>query len=756
MEPNRPERSRRERRAQARQEKKKTAGPAKSSGTAIGAGLAGLAALVGGGAAPADAATFTVTNLGDTGVGSLRQAISDANGAAGADTIDFQAGLLGTILLTSGQLDITDSVTIQGPGATSISVSGNSASRVFYLYNPASLIDVTISGLTIDSGAAGFGAGIVDFDENLTLDGVTARFNTASVSGGGIAVVGADMTLTIKNSKITGNIAANSGGGIYVASAAAVSVQDSTIVNNTASGGVGGGVYSYLPYGAVDFDETTISGNTAPGPGGGVEFFFSYGSSSFTGSTLSGNSGLRGGGVFFYLPVEPLTVENCTISGNQATGGTGGGVYLYTLYTGTSELRHTTIAGNSAPAGSGGGVILINGSVPMNHMILGDNTAAADPDLSGGTFDLSYSLVEAPGSATINNIVGNVLNQDPQLAALANNGGTTETQLPAAASPAVDSGDPAFAPPPTTDQRGLPRVFNGRIDMGSVELGATLMPGTIQLTMATASVAENAGTVTITATRTGGTDGAVSVTITSANGSAIAPGDYGTIPGGTMLSWADGDGASKSINVTIVNDPDPEPDETFSVSISNPTGGATLGNPTTEQVTILTDPADDVSVIEVPTLGDFGKVLFAALTAAAGFLLLRKKKSLAAPVLVASLALGAAPADAARMASVEVRATNLAQLSTQGDTVTIRLADGTVYHVTKSKFMLLEGRRGRRGQAPGTVSPNQPIVLRVRRTADGTVRRMRIIIEDSAAAAQAEVAKTRAALAHAKAKPGHP
>ncbi|HEV7670440.1 MAG TPA: choice-of-anchor Q domain-containing protein [Thermoanaerobaculia bacterium] len=751
MEPNRPERPRRERRALARQEKKQAGGSAKSPGGAIGAGLAGIAALAA--ATPANA--ITVINLNDSGAGSLRQAILDTNAAAGPDMIDFQPGLLGTIVLTSGQLDITDSVTIQGPGATSISVSGNSASRVFYLYNPASLLDVTISGITIDSGSDGFGAGIVDFDENLTLDGVTLRNNTASISGGGMAVTGGDMTLTIRNSRITGNIAAGSGGGIYVASAAAVSVENSTIANNTASY-VGGGVYSYLPYGPVDFDQTTISGNTTAGPGGGVEFFFSYGSSSFTGSTVSGNSGIAGGGVFFYLPVEPLTVENCTVSGNQATGGDGGGIYLYSLYSGASELRHTTIAGNTA-AGSGGGVILVNGAVPMNHMILGDNTAGADPDLSGGTFDLSYSLVEAPGGAVINNVVGNVLNQDPQLGALANNGGTTETQLPAGTSPAVDAGDPAFAPPPTTDQRGLPRVANGRIDMGSVEL-APLVPGTIQLTMTTVSVAENVGTVTITATRTGGTDGAVSVTITSANGSAIAPGDYGAITGGTMLSWADGDGAPKSINVSIVDDTDPEPDETFSVSISNPTGGAALGSPTTEQVTILSDPADDLSVIEVPTLGDFGKALFAALTAAAGFLLLRRKKGLAAPALVVSLALGAAaaPADAARMAPLEVRATSLAQLSTQGGTVTVRLADGTVYHVTKDKFVLLEGRRGRRGHAPGTLSPNQPIVLRVRRAADGTVRRMRIVVEESAAMAQADAAKIRAAVTRAaQGKAGH-
>lgn len=749
MEPNRPEQTRRERRASDRREKKRTEGSAKSPGTALGVGLAGIAALAGG-ATPADAATFTVTNVADAGAGSLRQAISDANGAAGADTIDFQAGLMGTIVLTTGQLAITDSVTIQGPGAASISVSGNSASRVFYLYNSASLLDVTISGITIDSGAASIGAGIVDFDENLTLDDVTIRNNSASVDGGGLWANGLTLDVTIRNSRITGNTATDDGGGIYINNVATMTIEDSTIANNTA-GGRGGGAYFYIPVGLLTIDTTTISGNTAAFPGGGLGFFYSSAGASFVDSTLSGNSGTDGGGVFFYLPVEPLTVENCTISGNQATTGQGGGIYLYTLYTGASEIRHTTIAGNSAPASVGGGMILVNGTLPANHLIVGDNTASGDPDLSGGTFDLSFSLVEAPGGAVINDLGGNVLNQDPQLGALGNNGGTTETQLPAGASPAVDTGDPAFVPPPATDQRGLPRVVGAQIDMGSVELAAPLVPGTIQLAMTAVSVAENVGTVTITATRTGGTDGAVSVTITSANGSAIAPGDYGAIPGGTMLSWADGDGAPKSINVTIVDDPDPEPDETFSVSISNPQGGAALGTETTEQITILEDPADNLSVVEIPTLGDFGKVLFAALTAAAGFLLVRRKKGLAAPVLIVSLALGAAPADAARKAPQEVRATTVAQLSTQSDTVTIRLSDGTVYQVAKDKFQLVEGRKGRRGRTPGTLSANQPVVFKVRRAADGSVRRMKLIVVENAAAAQAQAAQAQAAQGKPKA-----
>ena len=71
-----------------------------------------------------NAATFTVTNLADSGPGSLRQAILDANVAPGSDDLIFQAGLTGTIILSS-VISISDSITISGPGAAALSVSGN-------------------------------------------------------------------------------------------------------------------------------------------------------------------------------------------------------------------------------------------------------------------------------------------------------------------------------------------------------------------------------------------------------------------------------------------------------------------------------------------------------------------------------------------------------------------------------------------------------------------------------------------------------
>src|SRR5262245_28102836 len=89
---------------------------------------------------------FTVTNLNDSGAGSLRQAVLDANAAAGADTIDFQTGLTGTITLTSGEIAISDAVSVHGPGASVLAVSGNNNSRIFNISPAPAASAITVEG----------------------------------------------------------------------------------------------------------------------------------------------------------------------------------------------------------------------------------------------------------------------------------------------------------------------------------------------------------------------------------------------------------------------------------------------------------------------------------------------------------------------------------------------------------------------------------------------------------------------------------
>lgn len=536
------------------------------TGSAVAAGLAVLAAPA------ADAATFTVTNTNDSGAGSLRDAIVTANTNAGPDVITFAPTVTGTITLTSGQLYIGDSVDIQGPGAATLTVSGNNASRVFYIYNSDALIDVTISGLTITQGTASFGAGVINFSENLTLDHDVIT-NNAGGTGGGVATGGG--TLNVLNTTISGNTAAGTGGGIYFYDNASPSlIQDSVISGNQATG-AGGGIYFYGPNYDVTIRRTTISGNTSGSRGGGIYFYDTDGGDILIdSSTISGNTAQFGGGIYFYNVDDPVTITNTTVSGNTAAFG--GGIVFYGSGIASFTINSSTISGNTA--NTGGNLASYFNAVTLNNTIIADGIASKAPDLYGGDFTLNYSLVETPGTATVIVNPGSITGVDPQLGPLQNNGGPTQTQLPATGSPAIDAGDPAFVPPPSTDQRGFPRVAGARIDMGAVEVQG----GAIQFGSATYTVAENGGSVTITVTRTGGTDPAT-VQYATSNGTATAGADY-TATSGT-ITFAAGQ-VSTTFNVPILDDTLVEGNETFNVTLSNPSPGATLGVNSSAVVTI--------------------------------------------------------------------------------------------------------------------------------------------------------------------------
>jgi len=111
--------------------------------------------------------------------------------------------------------------------------------------------------------------------------------------------------------------------------------------------------------------------------------------------------------------------------------------------------------------------------------------------------------------------------------------------------------------------------------------------GTLQFSAATYSVAENGGNATITVTRTGGSAGAVGVSFATSNGTATAGPDYTATS--QTVSFASGDTANKTVSIPIVNDTSVEPNETINLALSNPTGGVTLGSPSTAVLTITDD-----------------------------------------------------------------------------------------------------------------------------------------------------------------------
>lgn len=633
--------TRQQRRAAERSRRKRTRG--------LLVGLGALAVT-----APATAATFTVTNLNDANAGSLRQAILDANAAAGADTIVFQAGLTGTITLATGELLITDSVTIDGPAAGPgvITVSGNDSERVFHIENAGAVppINVTVNRLTMTHGASGSNGGAVaSIGENLTMDNVVINNSAAFMGGGGgLSFNGANAAaLSLTHSTISGNTAPNgAGGGVEIANSAGSSYLADDAITGNHAGYSGGGVLTELFGGAASFRllRSTISGNTAgelaqyKGFGGGVSIngFYTYDATvtaqivdtTFSGntadpqtggfgggldvsrvvgatirqSTFSGNNTAQSGGGMRLINVGtaliPLIVENSTVVNNSATTGSGGGIYEF----GTSfiDLREITVTGNQSASGGAGVHDFEPGLANIVNSIIANNTAAAGttPDVhadSDTAITANYTLIKTPGTQLFAGNTGNITGQDPLLGPLQTDPGSpTATEKPGCGSPAINAGDPGFTSPPATDQRHLPRVTKGRIDMGAVEV----QPGVVQFTTNAASVGEGGGTITLTATRTGGADNPIAVSYATADGTAkstasgIGTPDY-TAASGT-LNWADNDAANKTFSVTIVQDSVFEPNETFTATLSSTACGATLGANATETVTINNDDAPPV------------------------------------------------------------------------------------------------------------------------------------------------------------------
>jgi len=536
--------------------------------------------------------TFAVTNLLDSGSGSLRRALQDANTHPGADQVTFSS-VSGTLALTSGPLAITDSVAISGPGSDLLTIDGNLAAPLVQINITDA--DITLSGLTLTRGAAvdsrggaitcemavgqagstltisdavitgnvGFGIGVKVFtspeyspypNENTAqviisdstvsansdggvtfetyynkatptlqvthstisgnsgpgLDGssyhpwmsayYTAQIDiqdSAILDNHGIGVSGGCTAVSVNNSTISGN-----GGGVAAGAGtfcdmnhygpSQTIVENSQIVgndwgvwggrfgypfviNSQVSGNRGNGVYLYTGGGAIVIESSRISGNDGVGV---VESSGGYADSmcSVSNSTIDNN---QGGGIevsnFTGWVHNELDISNSTISGNF---GAFGGVRFYSAEQGPLRIRNSTIVGNSADAQGGGvqwGYYFENEARAMleNSIVAGNTVGGSGSDLEG-IFTAAYSLIQAPGAATIHEPVAgsNLIGVDPGLGPLQDNGGPTPTHALLSGSPALDRGDPDFAPPPDFDQRGDPyaRVGHGRLDIGAYEV----------------------------------------------------------------------------------------------------------------------------------------------------------------------------------------------------------------------------------------------------------------------------------------------
>jgi hypothetical protein len=413
----------------------------KSHSTKIAALCAATFALLP--AASATATSFPVTNTGNSGAGSLRQAITDANGNAGLDQIPISA--TGTIQLASALPDISGQTQISGPGAASLTVRRNVLTAFPIFTIGAGSVD--ISGLTISNGDSSTGGGIattvgtattltnvvvtgnssgggIGGRGALTLNGTTVSGNTSGGAGGGI---GGSDDATLINSTVSGNTASG-GGGISTPAASLLSLTDSTVTGNDAS--VGAGIAT-SKLSTLTLTRVTVSDNDAVAAGGGLSI---NGSATITDSDINGDNdaGTNGGGitvsVFGDVDLvdssvsdndavgngggidnqgdEDLTLSGTTVDANQS-GGVGGGILHQT---GDLTVSNSTFAGNQAD-GSGGGIATVSGTTSINSATIVGNAADVDGvngDLGGGGI-----AEEGPGTPVVSNtlIASNTVGQ---------------------------------------------------------------------------------------------------------------------------------------------------------------------------------------------------------------------------------------------------------------------------------------------------------------------------------------------------------
>lgn len=343
-----------------------------------GAGVLGAVLL----ASPAGAATFTVANTDNTGIGSLALAIVEANASPGADTIEFAPGVTGMINLVVNLPDITDSLTIRGPGSDALTISGNTLYHAFTIATAGSG-GVTISGLTIDGSDTRWtgessGGAIAVTDTALTLDDVTLTNNRARPTSADTPAEAFGGGLGVNNAPGTGDVV----------------ITNSVMTNNVAEG--------------------TPGGESDGEPVGGGGAWITADNITVTNSTFSENQAVVGAGIFA-IARESLTLTSLTVSNNNATE-MGGGL----IAAGSNVvISDSVVSGNQAPEGIIGGVYIAtddgenSGTVSVTNTRISDNTSA----LVGGAFIVGYAEDFKPSLDRVT-VTGNVATDLPDTPSL--------------------------------------------------------------------------------------------------------------------------------------------------------------------------------------------------------------------------------------------------------------------------------------------------------------------------------------------------
>ena len=525
---------------------------------ALAVTLCVLVAGLGWGAAPASARTITVTSTLDSGSGSLREALVDAQNG---DTIVVPGG---TINLAE-RLQIVHSVTIEGQGPQATVISGSEKNRVFEVESGVTAtisgIDIKLGKVSATKGTPARGGGIVVEEASLTLAGDRLEENEAAANGnggenggtaeGGAVYADAKSEVVLLSSVVRENFAralgigshggGAAGGGIYALGTLRIAGGEVSANTSDASGVSGGLAYgggiAYEDASATrsaaiedatiaenEVDAVGETGGTASGGGlklaGPSPERLAADTIYRNGASASGSPGAAGSvtGAGAVVGGGPATLVNLTIDENMAivestkgAGGTVEGGGLKTEGPGPSTLTNSTVISNDTrvagtPAGSSLGAEL---ATAANISV--ENTIVAQGP-TGGKFNCHV----APGGA-IASLGGNIdsgtdcgftgagdrTNTDPLLGALQSNGGPVQTIAPQSGSPAIDGGQEAGCP--STDARGVLRPAGAACDIGAFEVGTPSA-----LTGPASGISTSAATLTGTARNPDLAAGAVS------------------------------------------------------------------------------------------------------------------------------------------------------------------------------------------------------------------------------------------------------
>lgn len=454
-------------------------------------------------ASAAAAAVETVQNGNDTGAGSLREAIKDVESGG---TVVIPAGI-GTISLTSGALQISRSMTIEGAGATQTTIDPGRHSGAFFIFGSPI---VTIEGVQIVNGKVGSpgletgGAGIDQVGGSLTVaDSLLAQNEvdtgtTGFPRGGGIATWMGATALTLRNTVVADNLIhgqGNQGAGVYV-KGAGLTIEGGSIKGNTSQGEdmFGGGLYfsgtrASLSHLSITGNEVrTITDVGVLGEGAGLEIQGGTGNT-LEGLTIAGNrvvmnepgaenvSAMRGGGGT--IEGTGTAIVNTTVAGNSVTENIkkNGAAYGGGLFTGeTVKIVNSTLVGNAVNA-EGEAVTTEGGDLYAAGRVEVENSIFAEGGVRGGGQNCAVAPLGQLVSLghNIDSFIqcgfgetGDQSGVDPRVEPPAENGGPAETMALQPGSPAIDAA--AATGCPATDARGVLRPAGAACDIGAFEV----------------------------------------------------------------------------------------------------------------------------------------------------------------------------------------------------------------------------------------------------------------------------------------------